>query len=169
MFVLGIDPGLTRCGYGCVAREPSGLVARAAGVITTPVDMPLPKRLALLRADLRLLMEETRPEAVAVERVLFQTNVRTAMGVGQASGLALATAAEAGCSVTQYSANEVKQAVAGYGSATKEQVQTMVVSLLGLSKPPRPTDVADAMALAICHLAVLPLQNAVRVACGGDA
>jgi crossover junction endodeoxyribonuclease RuvC len=94
-----------------------------------------------------------------VERVFFQTNVRTAMAVGQASGLALAAAASAGCQVAQYTANEVKHAVAGYGGATKEQVQRMVRSLLSLAEPPRPPDVADALALALCHLAVGPRRR----------
>lgn len=157
VFVLGIDPGLSRCGYGAVRRTPTGLTAESAGVITTSRDDPIPQRLAALAGELRALLAELRPDAVAVERVLFQTNARTAMSVGQASGLALAAAAEAGCAVVQYSPNEVKQAVAGYGSAGKEQVQRMVQSLLGLAERPRPPDTADALALAICHLAVMPL------------
>ncbi len=99
---------------------------------------------------------------VAVERLFFQVNARTAMSVGQASGLVLAAATQAGWDVVQYTPNEVKQAVAGYGAATKEQVQRMVASLLGLPEPPRPADAADALALALCHLAVAPL--AARVA-----
>lgn len=160
MFVLGIDPGLSRCGYGCVERdETSRARARAValGVITTPPDSPLPERLATLAGELRALIAELRPQVVAVERVFFQTNVRTAMSVGQASGLALAAAAEAGCEVVQYTPNEVKMAVVGYGSATKEQVQRMVQSLLSLAERPRPPDAADAAALALCHLAAAPL------------
>jgi crossover junction endodeoxyribonuclease RuvC len=103
---------------------------------------------------LRALLDELRPDAVVVERVFFQTNVRTAMSVGQASGLALAAASEAGCEVAQYTANEVKQAVTGYGSASKEQVQRMVQSLLELATAPKPADAADALALAITHHAV---------------
>ena len=108
MFVLGIDPGVSRCGYGCVAGgSGSGARAVAYGVITTPPADPLPRRLGDLLGELRALLAELRPAVVVVERVFFQTNVRTAMSVGQASGLALAVAAEAGCQVTQYTANEV--------------------------------------------------------------
>jgi crossover junction endodeoxyribonuclease RuvC len=160
VFALGVDPGLSRCGYGAVARERDGLRAVAAGVIRTPPADPLAERLAALLAELRLLLAELRPEVVVVERVLFQANARTAMSVGQASGLALVAAAEAGCQVVQYSPNEVKQAVAGYGAATKEQVQRMVQSLLGLPERPRPPDTADALALAICHLTGAPLRAA---------
>src|SRR5688572_13958093 len=133
------------------------MVAVAAGVLRTPTDWELPQRLAMLAADLRSLLADIRPDAVAVERVLFQVNERTAMAVGQASGLALVAAAEAGVPVFQYSPNEVKQAVAGYGSAGKEQVQRMVQSLLGLVDRPHPPDVADALGLAITHLAAAPL------------
>lgn len=152
MYVLGIDPGLTRCGYGCVSELEGVQRARAAGVITTPIDAPLPQRLAMLRAEIVALLVELQPQAVVVERVLFQTNAMTAMSVGQASGLALASAAEAGLEVAEYSSNEVKLAVAGYGSATKDQVQEMVKRLLLLKEVPRPPDAADALALAICHL-----------------
>jgi crossover junction endodeoxyribonuclease RuvC len=156
VFVLGIDPGLSSCGYGCVARRGEELSTVTAGVITTEAADPLPERLADLAVELRALIGELGPAAVAVERVFFQTNARTAMSVGQASGLALVAAAEAGCAVAQYTSNEVKQAVTGYGSATKEQVQRMVAVLLGLREPPAPSDVADALSLAICHLTVAP-------------
>jgi crossover junction endodeoxyribonuclease RuvC len=161
VFVLGIDPGLTRCGYGVVERRPDGaLRAQACGVIRTPVDAELPQRLATLHGELRALLAEFRPDAVVVERVFFQTNVRTAMSVGQASGLALVAAVESGAAVAQYTANEVKQAVTGYGAATKEQVGRMVQSLLGLAAVPRPPDAADALALALTHLAVRRVQAA---------
>src|SRR5205085_11779443 len=112
---------------------------------------PLPDRLAVLDRDFRVLLAEVRPDAVAVERLFFQVNARTAMAVGQASGLVLATAARAGCEVAQYTPNEVKEAVAGNGAAPKAQVQRMVQALLGLAEPPRPPDAADALALALCH------------------
>jgi len=143
--------------------------AAAAGVIETDPASPLPERLWLLSCELRALVAETGPAAVAVERVFFQVNARTAMSVGQASGLALAAAAEAGCSVVEYTSNEVKQALVGYGSATKEQVQRMVAQVLGLAGVPRPPDVADALALAVCHLTTLPLRTAVAAATGGGA
>jgi len=164
VFALGIDPGVSRCGYGLVSREGARYVALRAGVLTTPPADPLPERLAALAEDLRVLIGECRPQVVVVERVFFQTNVRTAMSVGQASGLALATAAAAGCQVAQYTANEVKQAVAGYGSAGKAQVQRMVQALLRLPERPSPPDAADALALALCHLAV---PEALRRAAAG--
>ena len=168
MFVMGIDPGLSRCGYGVVVREPGhgrgGMRAEAAGVITTPPDDPLPSRLAALAEELGALLAEFSPSVVVVERVLFQTNARTAMSVGQASGLALAAAARRGAEVVQYSPNEVKMAVTGYGAATKDQVQRMVQALLGLETVPRPPDAADALALAITHLGRAPLARAAAAA-----
>ena len=158
MFVLGIDPGISRCGYGCVAADGRGGKAVAVGVLTTPPSDPLPRRLASLGDELEALVAELRPDAVAVERLFFQVNARTAMAVGQASGLVLATAARAGCEVAQYTPNEVKEAVAGNGAAPKAQVQRMVQALLGLAEPPRPPDAADALALALCHLAMAPLR-----------
>ena len=123
MFVLGIDPGLSRCGYGAVSQESGHPVAVVSGVLTTPVSSPLAERLAQLLRELRMLLDRLSPEVVVVERILFQNNARTAMSVGQASGLALAAAAEAGIAVVQYSPNEVKQAVAGWGNAGTDQVQ----------------------------------------------
>lgn len=157
MFVLGIDPGLTRCGYGAVAREGASLRAVAAGVLRTEPGTDVAGRLAELQAGVRALLAELAPDAVAVERLFFQSNVRTAMSVGQASGVVLAEAASAGCAVVQYTPNEVKSAVTGSGTAGKEQVQRMVQSLLGLSETPRPPDAADALALALCHHARAPL------------
>ena len=159
--VLGIDPGLSRCGYGVVSRAGSRLAATACGVIRTGPDDPLPKRLALLAAELDALVAEMRPMAIAVERVLFQVNARTAMSVGMASGLALAIAGREGIPVVQYSPNEVKLAVAGDGGAGKEEVQQMVARLLGLREVPRPADAADALALAICHWWRAPMQAVV--------
>ncbi len=167
MFALGIDPGVSRCGFGVVARDAAGYRAVTAGVLTTPPSDPLPERLASLAGELRALIDEQRPHVVVVERVFFQTNVRTAMSVGQASGLALAAAASAGCEVVQYTANEVKQSVTGYGAASKEQVQRMVQSLLALPVLPSPPDAADALALALCHLAVAPRLARIEQAGGG--
>jgi crossover junction endodeoxyribonuclease RuvC len=166
MFVLGIDPGVSRCGYGCIEAG-GGAAARAValGVLTTPPDAPLPQRLAELQGELRALFDELRPDVVVVERVFFQVNVRTAMSVGQASGLAMAEAAARGCDVVQYSPNQVKEAVAGYGSATKDQMERMVQTLLGINHPLRPVDAADAVALALCHLAHAPYLA--RVASAG--
>ena len=160
MFVLGIDPGLSRCGYGVLEARPGGARAVAIGVITTPPSAPLPERLAELQREVRALLTEYRPAAVAVERVLFQVNVRTAMSVGQASGIAMAEAAAAGCAVVQFSPNQVKDAVAGYGAATKIQVQRMVQTLLHLPELPEPPDAADAAALALTYLAHLTSPTA---------
>jgi crossover junction endodeoxyribonuclease RuvC len=164
VFVLGIDPGLSRCGYGGVEGGNGAPRAVALGVLRTAAVDPLPQRLAELQLELRQLMVELRPEVVAVERVLFQVNVRTAMGVGQASGLAMAEAVAAGCQVVQYSPNEVKLAVAGDGGADKGQVQRMVQTLLGLTALPEPADAADAAALALCHLAHAPVARRVAAA-----
>ena len=171
VFVLGIDPGLSRCGY-CVldagaatsGRPARGPEARAValGVVRTAPDREVHLRLAELQQELRALLCEYRPSVLAVERVLFQVNVRTAMSVGQASGIAMAEAVAAGCDVVQYSPNEVKSAVAGWGGAAKEQVQQMVQTLLGLPRPPHPPDAADAAALALCHLAMAPVRGATR-------
>ena len=156
--VLGIDPGLTRCGYAVLESSSSrAITTLALGVLRTPPSAPLPQRLAELRGELALLNAEYRPHAVAVEQVFFQVNVRTAMSVGQASGLALAEAAAAGCDVVQYTPNQVKNAVAGWGGADKAQVQKMVQARLGLVSVPEPPDAADAAALALCHIAMAPM------------
>ena len=166
--VLGIDPGLTRCGYAVVdGNGPGAARAVSLGVIRTPPSDDLPQRLSALRDELVALIREFEPHVVAVERVFFQVNVRTAMSVGQASGLALCEAAAAGCEVVQYTPNEVKDAVAGYGGAGKQQVAKMVQARLRLSAAPKPADAADAAALALCHLAVSPLSQRVATAVSG--
>lgn len=161
MFALGVDPGLSRCGYGAVRSAGGSLEPVAYGHLSTPTNLPVGERLAMLWDDLESLVGELRPDVVVVERVLFQVNARTAMSVGQASGIALTIAARAGCPVVQYSPNEVKLAVTGYGSATKQQVQEMVRVLLGLVETPRPADRADALALAVCHLSGAGLRASV--------
>ncbi|HEY2812150.1 MAG TPA: crossover junction endodeoxyribonuclease RuvC [Acidimicrobiales bacterium] len=162
MFVLGIDPGLSRCGYGVLESAPGGRArAVSAGVITTPASAPLPERLAELQREIRALLEQAKPAVVAVERVFFQNNVRTAMSVGQASGVVMAEAVNRGCEVAQYGPNEVKQAVAGWGGAGKDEVERMVQRLLGIDQPLRPVDAADAVALALCHLAHEPTRRRV--------
>jgi crossover junction endodeoxyribonuclease RuvC len=160
VFVMGVDPGVSRCGY-CVLEQGRGRTrAVALGVLTTRPGEALPGRLAELQAELRALLTEFGPAVLALERVLFQVNVRTAMSVGQASGIAMAEAATLGIDVIEYSPNQVKQAVCGSGAADKEQVQRMVQTLLGLAAPPRPADAADAAAVALCHLAHAPLAGA---------
>jgi crossover junction endodeoxyribonuclease RuvC len=164
VFVLGIDPGLTRCGYGAVRRAGASMRAEAAGVLTTPASASSPMRLAELQRGIITLLDELRPDAVAVERVFFQSNVRTAMSVGQASGVVLACAAASGCAVAEYTPTQVKSAVTGSGSADKDQVQRMVTALLGLGSEPAPADVFDALALAVCHLGAAPLQARIEAA-----
>ena len=159
--VLGIDPGVSRCGYGVVVYRAGSLTASAMGVIRTPRSAPLPERLAVLSGELDRLVRDVRPSGLVVERVLFQANTRTAMSVGQASGLALAIAGRARVPVFHYSPNEVKLAVTGDGKADKAQVQAMVARLLALAKPPRPADAADALALCVCHLGSAGLRTAV--------
>ena len=160
--VLGVDPGLTRCGYAAIevgqSRVPTLL---KMGVVSTDVSAELPDRLATLQADFEILMDEAQPDAVAVEQVFFQNNVRTAMGVGQASGLVLAMAARRGIHVVQYTPSQVKSAVTGSGTANKLQVQQMVQRQLKLRSLPQPPDAADAAALALCHLAVSPLRQSI--------
>ncbi len=170
--VLGIDPGVSRCGYGVVLRgaaRQGDLQAIRCGVISTPPAEPLEFRLLAIADELDALLGEIRPSAIAVERVFFQTNVRTAMSVGQASGLVLVAAARAGIPVAQYTSNEVKQAVVGYGGADKAQVQAMVQAILGLDEPPRPPDAADALALAICHLSVGPMSERISATAPAEA
>jgi crossover junction endodeoxyribonuclease RuvC len=157
VFVLGSDPGLTRCGYGAVVRERGGQRAVAAGVLRTDRGDDVAIRLAALQTGIRALLAELTPDVVVVERLFFQTNARTAMSVGQASGVVLAEAAATGRPVVQYTPNEVKSAVTGSGSAAKEQVQRMVQAILGLDALPEPPDAADALALALTHLARAPL------------
>ncbi len=153
MRVLGVDPGLTRCGVGVVEGvpgRPCTLVAYT--VIRSEPELELAQRLLLLDTELARLLAEHRPESVAVERVFSQHNVRTVMGTAQAAGVAVLAAARAGLPVQTYTPSEVKAAVTGSGQADKAQVTAMVTRLLRLAEPPRPADAADALALAICHV-----------------
>jgi crossover junction endodeoxyribonuclease RuvC len=162
VFVLGIDPGLSRCGYGVVERLGRGRSrAVAAGVLRTDPAADVPQRLADLQADLRSLLREHRPAVMAIERVLFQANARTAIPVAQAAGVAMVEAMAAGCKVVEYSPNRVKQTITGHGGAGKDQMERMVQTLLGINAPLRPVDAADAVAVALCHLAHAPLQERV--------
>jgi crossover junction endodeoxyribonuclease RuvC len=154
---MGIDPGLSRCGYGVIESDGGQGTAVAAGVLRTDPAQEVAQRLLTLRDDLAGLLSVHRPDVVAVERVLFQHNVQTAIPVAQAAGVVMMEAQHAGCRVVEYSPNQVKQAVTGMGGADKQQVQRMVKTLLGMSRPLRPADVADALAVALCHLAYAPL------------
>jgi len=150
--VLGIDPGLTRCGYGVVEGVPGRAALVAVGVARTAPDLPLGERLVALEVAVEGWLDEHRPDAVAVERVFAQSNVRTVMGTAQAGAVAVVCAARRGLPVALHTPSEVKAAVTGSGRADKEQVGLMVARLLKLAGPPRPADAADALALALCHL-----------------
>jgi crossover junction endodeoxyribonuclease RuvC len=153
MLVIGIDPGTARTGYGLVRETPAGdLEAAAYGVIQTAADLAPEKRLVQLYDELNEILLLHQPESGAVEKLFFQRNVSTAIAVGQARGVAMLSLAQAGLQVSEYNPMEVKQAVAGYGGADKQQMQEMVRILLNLEDIPRPDDAADALAVAICHL-----------------
>ncbi|HUV57561.1 MAG TPA: crossover junction endodeoxyribonuclease RuvC [Acidimicrobiales bacterium] len=157
MFVLGIDPGLTRCGFGLVEGSFQGVEsfrAVRAGTIETDHTTPVESRLGQLLVEIRSLLEETRPDAVVVERVFYQRNAKTAIPVAQASGVAVALADSLGIVVRQFTAQEVKLAVTGYGAASKLQVQGMVARLCHLVEIPQPADAADALGLAITYFMV---------------
>lgn len=152
MRVLGVDPGLTRCGLGVVDGTGGRQVrAVAYDVVRTPADLAVERRLLRVSEAVQEAVELHRPDVVAIERVFSQTNVRTVMGTAQASGVVALVAARAGLPVRFHTPSEVKAAVTGSGRADKEQVTTMVTRLLGLEHKPRPADVADALALAICQ------------------
>lgn len=152
MRVLGIDPGTAITGYGLVDESEQGLALVDCGVITTPSDQPLAQRLQTIYHDLSAVIEQHQPQAAAVEELFFSRNVRTALSVGHARGVAMLALADAGLDVFEYKPLEVKQAIAGYGGADKRQVQEMVRMLLSLDEVPRPDDAADAVAVAVCHL-----------------
>lgn len=152
MRVLGIDPGLTRCGVGVVDVAPDRRATLVAvTVIRTAPDLVLERRLLAIGDGIAALLDEHRPDVVAIERVFAQHNVRTVMGTAQISGVALHAAAARGLSVGLHTPSEVKAAITGYGSADKRQVQNMVARVLGLAEIPKPADAADALAIAICH------------------
>lgn len=152
MRVLGIDPGIAITGYGLIEDRGENLEALAYGDIRTPSGDPLPLRLRQLYEALQSLIHTYRPDVAAIERVFFGRNVTTAFAVGQARGVALLALAQAEIPIYEYAPADVKQALVGYGNAPKAQIQAMVRMLLRLPDTPRPDDVADALAVAICHL-----------------
>ncbi|MET9400008.1 crossover junction endodeoxyribonuclease RuvC [Kitasatospora sp. NPDC002965] len=153
MRVLGVDPGLTRCGVGVVDGAPGRpLRMVGVGVVRTPADAEIGHRLLLVEQGIESWLDEHRPDLVAVERVFAQHNVRTVMGTAQASAVAMLCATRRGIPVTLHTPSEVKAAVTGSGRADKAQVTAMVQRLLRLDAPPKPADAADALALAICHI-----------------
>lgn len=162
MVVLGIDPGLAITGYGLVAENQGNLRLIAYGTLTTRAGRPLAARLQQIYRELQAIVTQYKPTAAAVEEIFFARNARTAFAVGQARGVVLLALADAGLWPVEYTPLQVKEAVVGYGRATKDQVQAMVKLLLGLEAVPQPDDAADALAVAICHLHSCGFQNLVR-------
>lgn len=151
MLVLGIDPGLADTGFGAVRRDGDRLVLVRSGTIKTPASLPDPDRLRLLAGQLRGLIEQLHPDVVAVEELFFSKNVRTAMAVGQARGVALLLAIEGGARIHEYTPPQVKLSVTGFGGATKSQMMKMVQAVLRTRDLPQSDDAIDALAVAICH------------------
>jgi crossover junction endodeoxyribonuclease RuvC len=149
--VMGIDPGAANLGFGIVRLDGSHMVALDGGVVETPADLPMERRLERIHHSLSELLAWHEPKAMAIEEVYFGKNVRSAMAVGQASGIAMLAAAESGVRCFAYTPQAIKLAVCGSGNAGKKQVQRMVGTLLGLPEPPTPDHAADALAVAICH------------------
>lgn len=149
--IMGIDPGLGRTGYGVIEKTGGKLVAVDHGCIETPARHSVVKRLEQVYQELGALLAKYRPDEVAVEQLFFSNNAQTAFVVGQARGVILLAASQAGVKLGEYTPLEVKQAVVGYGRADKRQIQYMVKAILSLKETPRPDDAADALGLAICH------------------
>jgi crossover junction endodeoxyribonuclease RuvC len=165
MRVLGIDPGLTRCGWGVVDGRPGKRpTAIAVGVVRSAPDMPLERRLLGVSDAVTALIELHQPDVVAVERMFSQHNVSTVMGTAQAAGVAVLAAARADRAVAWHTPSEVKAAITGNGRADKAQVTAMVTRILGLAVAPKPADAADALALAICHCWRGPGQSRLQTA-----
>ena len=150
--VLGLDPGTATTGFGLVEESDNSLKAVEYGVILTPANLPMPQRLRLIFLRVSELLERFRPEAISVEKLFFNRNVTTALSVGQARGVALLAAANTDLPVFEYTPLELKQAISGFGRASKDQVQQMVRLILQLEQIPKPDDAADALAIAICHI-----------------
>ena len=152
MRIFGIDPGSERTGYGCVESDGRRHMLLACGAVAAPPGDTFPNRLARIHSELSALLASYRPDCVAIENLFHAANVRSALKLGHARGVAMLAAVEAGCDVVEYTPAEIKRAVVGYGRAEKQQVGQMVKLLLGLKAAPSPHDAADALAVAICHL-----------------
>ena len=163
MLVIGIDPGTAITGYGLVREDETGkLIAVDYGVITTPSSMQMPDRLSVIYEELNTVLSKYKPHTSAVEKIFFSKNVKTAMSVGQARGVVLLSLAQTGIDIANYSPNEIKLSVTGYGGADKRQIQEMVKVLLELEEIPKPDDAADALAVAICHLQNVKFQKLIE-------
>lgn len=167
--ILGVDPGLTRCGVGVIDATPGRRASLVyVGVVRSDPSLDVAERLLKIRDGVAAVLDEHRPDVLAVERVFAQNNRHSVMGTAQASGIALMLGAERGLSTATHTPSEVKAAVTGYGSADKHQVQHMVARILGLSELPQPADAADALALALCHAwRVGPMMAASASVSGG--
>jgi crossover junction endodeoxyribonuclease RuvC len=162
MIVLGIDPGLATTGYGIVEKEGNKYCEKDYGYISTPARMDLHHRLLIIFQSIEVLIDKYAPEVMAIEKLFFSKNTRTALQVGEARGAILTAAAGKGLPIYEYTPLQVKQAVAGYGRADKKQVQQMVTVILKLPEPPRPDDAADALAVALCFLQSFRLEGLSR-------
>ena len=151
MRILGIDPGYGITGFGIVEAQRGKTQLLGCGAITTPAGMDFSARLEIIYNDMQALLQKAKPEAVAIEELFFGQNVTTGIGVAQSRGVILLAIRQAGLPVFSYKPSQVKQAVVGYGNATKHQVQDMTKRLLGLEAMPKPDDAADAIAIALCH------------------
>jgi crossover junction endodeoxyribonuclease RuvC len=165
--IFGIDPGSERTGYGCVETDGSHQRIIVCGVITGPTGASFPEKLLRIHSQLAVLLAECRPDSVAIENLFHAANVRSALKLGHARGVAMLAAVEAGVPVVEYTPAEIKRAVVGYGRAEKHQVQAMVKVILGLATVPAPHDAADALAVAICHVhSMAPVHAAAAMAPG---
>jgi crossover junction endodeoxyribonuclease RuvC len=163
--IFGIDPGSDRTGYGCVETDGSRHRIVLSGAVANAAAAPFPEKLLKIHRCLSALLDQCRPDCVAIENLFHATNVRSALKLGHARGVAMLAAVEAGVAVVEYTPAEIKRAVVGYGRAEKHQVQQMVTLLLGLADPPTPHDAADALAVAICHIHSLgpaPIRESAR-------
>jgi len=151
MVILGIDPGYAILGYGIVEQKGNRFSAKGYGAVTTRAEEKMPERLRILYAELVQIIETYQPDVVSIEELFFNKNTKTALMVGQARGVALLACANAGVEIYEYTPLQIKQGLVGYGRAEKNQVQQMVKTLLNLQEIPKPDDVADALAAAICH------------------
>ena len=156
MRIFGIDPGSERTGYGCIESSGGRHRLVTCGSLSAPARSTFPERLLLIHSGLQALLQRHRPACVAIENIFFAKNVRSALKLGHARGVALLAASQASIPVVEYSPAEIKRSVVGYGRAEKQQVQGMMKLLLGLDKVPSPHDAADALAVAVCHLHSIP-------------
>lgn len=159
MIILGFDPGTATTGFGVVESVNDVLRPIDVGVILTPADMPIEERLLSIYTDVNTLLDKYNPDTVATERLFFDRNVTNALSVGRAIGVILLAVAQRGLPWMEYTPMQVKTSVTGYGGADKNQIQQMVVRLLGLAEVPKPDDAADALAIAICHAHSLKLKS----------